>query len=214
MAAPPNNRPPNRPWQKNIAALSLVSTEGIPQLSANIQTKVMEFLSGKKTKAAINTPRKLMERAKFAYEIGTSANMMRHGRMLPDFLQGELQLALQRAQDQAQYNNAMVVAAEEQGDYRYAEILEQQADEYQEEVLSLEHSIEVFQTTGRLPDTDVRWLYALITNIDESYPPEFQEAKADWLTILRQAHPDVLGAAGGRRKTRKARKTRKSSKKN
>jgi hypothetical protein len=55
---PPNNRPPNRAWQKNIAALSLVSTEGIPQISANIQTKVMEFLTGKKPKNTINTSRK------------------------------------------------------------------------------------------------------------------------------------------------------------
>jgi hypothetical protein len=107
----------NPTWQKNIAALQLTSKAGLPQLSNDIQTKVMEFLTGKKTKAVINTPRKVMERAKFAYEIGKSANRMRHGRELGDFIVEQLQFAEQGANQEANQLARYAFNAERERDY-------------------------------------------------------------------------------------------------
>ncbi len=200
---------PNRAWQKNIAALSLTSTEGLPQLSANTQTKVMEFLTGKKTKTAINTPRKLMERAKFTHNIKVA-----HSGLLSEFIQGELMMGIRTAQEQAQRYASEAIAAERDGDYRYAEDVEQLADEAREEARSYQDSLDTYQSTGRLSDADVRWAYALVNTIDETYDPYYQSVRDRWLTTLREMYPDVLGPApaGGRRKTRKARKTQKNKK--
>jgi len=210
----------NQNWRKNIAALQLTSTAGIPQLSNDIQTKVMEFLTGKKTKAAINTPRKVMERAKFAYEIGKSANRMRHGRELGDFIVEQLQFAHQDVFGQANHLAYRIIVAEREGDYGAAARYEEEETELRDEAMGYQEALDHFFETGRLPDNYIQWLYDTVESIDPTAPEAYQEAKADWLSILREVHADVLApegeggaGAGGRRKTRKSKRSLKKNQK-
>lgn len=206
----------NQNWRKNIAALQLTSKAGLPQLSNDIQTKVMEFLTGKKTKAVINTPRKVMERAKFAYEIGKSANRMRHGRELGDFIVEQLQFAHQDVFGQANHLAYRISVAEREGDYGAAARYEEEETELRDEALGYQEALEQFVETGRLPDNYIQWLYDTVESIDPTAPEAYQEAKADWLSILREVHSDILASnapAGGRRKTRKSKKSLKKNQK-
>jgi hypothetical protein len=63
---------PPKPNVKSIAALSETSYHGLPQIPYNAQTLVLEYLSGKKTKAITYYPRNLMEVLRLDHELNRS----------------------------------------------------------------------------------------------------------------------------------------------